>query len=99
MPSDVAGKAADIVDEDNILAAAPVFLEIGEHGEHTGAVDHAAGYGLVLEMRDNLIALHPRELFAARALGGVAMALGDLRGGGDAAVDHCFHSGRRTGHV
>nr|WP_237740213.1 hypothetical protein [Oceanibaculum indicum] len=87
MPPDRAGKAADIVDQDNMLPVPPMFLQIGQHGQHAGAVDHAAGNGFVFETGRDLISLHSREFLAAGALRGVSLSLGDLRGGRDAAID------------
>lgn len=61
-----ARQAADIVDDDDVLAAFAVLAQERQHPLHAGPVDQAAGDGLIMKHLHHVVAL-VRGIFPAAA--------------------------------
>nr|WP_069095576.1 hypothetical protein [Methyloligella halotolerans] len=88
MSLETARQTADVVDDDNMRAAALLTAEEAQHGQHAGPVDHAAGDAFIPEHLRNLIATVARKFAAARLLRDQSVAFLKLPKAGDAAVNN-----------
>nr|WP_046478071.1 hypothetical protein [Candidatus Filomicrobium marinum] len=78
MGHQITGKAADIVDDDDMAMVALVLPQKPQHGLHAGAVNQSAGDTLIGKDLDDLIAPVPGIFAAAgflRAKAGAARHL------------------------